>query len=351
MNSPLKLALLGVGHPHAPGMVKQILAHPDEFALAAVYDEHPEDWTERIDQWKDASPATHLCHDLDEALAQPIDAVVVEGAVVENVALAQAACEAGRPVLLEKPGGPDWQAYERLTRTAARKKRYVQMTYLFRYMAAIGELFQFAQAGHFGHIYEFRGRLPKELSLYDEHQQEFAQFAGGMFFEMGGHLIDFAVHLLGPPNQVHGILRHDHPSSKSLSTPRSMAPPGRASRTGEFIDNAVAVLEHEAAISILEVTALESAPNSRRIEVYGTEGAFVIPHLGSGHMANNATQAYWTWTQGQADWQHHAPPAATLQIRDLREFSAVLRGEKEPEFSAEHDACVQRTLLTVCGMR
>ncbi|MEX0865958.1 MAG: Gfo/Idh/MocA family oxidoreductase, partial [Pirellulales bacterium] len=297
-------------------------------------------WPERIDAWKDASPATHICHDLAAALAQPIDAVVVEGAVAENVALAQAAVEAGRSVLLEKPGGPDWQAYERLTKTAARQNAAIQMTYLFRYMAAIEALFQFAQAGHFGHIYEFRGRLPKELSLYTEHEQEFAQFGGGMFFEMGGHLIDFAVHLLGPPSKVHGVLRHD----------RSMAPQGRAS-SSKFIDNAVALLEHEAAVSILEVTALESAPNSRRIEVYGTEGAFVIPHLGSGHMANNATQDYWTWTKGQADWQHHAPAAATLQIRDLREFAAVLRGEKEPEYSAEHDSCVQRTLLEACGMR
>lgn len=333
MNQPLKLALLGVSHPHAPGMVKQILAHPDEFTLAAVYDEHLENATERIDQWKDASPDTHICHELAEALESGIDAVVVEGDVAENVALAEAAVEAGYSVLLEKPGGADWAAYERLTKLAEQKQAYLQMTYLFRYMAAIQALFQFATAGRFGHIYEFRGRLPKDLSLYAEHQQDFARFGGGMFFEMGGHLVDFAVHLLGPPSKVHPVMRHDHPVVE-----------------GPFIDNGVAILEHESAISILEVTALESAPDSRRIEVYGTEGAFVIPHLGSGHLANDATQDYWTWTQGDDQWQQHQPLAVTLQISDLREFSAVLRGEKEPDFSAEHDACVQRTLLDACEM-
>jgi len=128
-------------------------------------------------------------------------------------------------------------------------------------------------------------------------------------------------------------MRHDHPA-----------------HSGTFVDNGVAVLEHESAVSILEVTALESVPDCRRFELYGTEGALVIPHLGSGHLANQPTQDYLTWKRGETEWVRHAPPAATLQIRDLREFAAVVRGEKEPEFSAEHDLCVQRTLLQACGM-
>ena len=72
------------------------------------------------------------------------------------------------------------------------------------------------------------------------------------------------------------------------------------------------------------------APHSRRIEVYGTEGACVIPHLGSGHLANKNIQPIEVFRAGKPDWQTIELPAATLQIRDLREFAAVVAGKKAP---------------------
>ena len=95
---------------------------------------------------------------------------------------------------------------------------------------------------------------------------------------------------------------------------------------------------------------LEVAPHARRIEVFGTEGAIVIPHLGSGHLKNRNVQPVELYRVGQANWQTLEPPAATLQIADLREFAAVVAGKKRPDFSAEHDVAVQETLLRASGM-
>ena len=72
------------------------------------------------------------------------------------------------------------------------------------------------------------------------------------------------------------------------------------------------------------------APHSRRIEVYGTEGACVIPHLGSGHLANKNIQPIEVFRAGKPDWETIELPAATLQIPDLREFAAVVAGKKAP---------------------
>ena len=95
---------------------------------------------------------------------------------------------------------------------------------------------------------------------------------------------------------------------------------------------------------------MEVAPHSRRIEVYGTEGALVIPHLGSGHLANKNVQPIEVFRTGNAGWQPIELPAATLQIADLREFAAVAAGKKLPDFGMEHDLLVQETLLRSSGM-
>ena len=51
-----------------------------------------------------------------------------------------------------------------------------------------------------------------------------------------------------------------------------------------------------------------------------------------------------------ANWWGTNPDAQTLQIRDLREFAAVITGKKRPNFSFEHDLSVQETLLRASGM-
>jgi hypothetical protein len=101
---------------------------------------------------------------------------------------------------------------------------------------------------------------------------------------------------------------------------------------------------------LIEVPALEVAPHSRRIEVYGTRGACVIPHLGSGHLANRDVQPIEVYRAGEPDWRCIDLPARTLQISELREFAACVAGKKAPDYSMEHDLHVQEVLLRSCGV-
>src|SRR5262249_23069127 len=150
---------------------------------------------------------------------------------------------------------------------------HVQMLYLFRYMPAVQEMLQRARKKEFGAVYEFRARLPKDLREYKRFVAELAPYKGGMFFEMAGHGIDMMVAILGRPRQVTPFLAHHHTE-----------PPVN------YIDNGVAVFGFANAWGIIEIPALEIAPHSRRIEVYGTGGALVVPHLGSGHLKNRDLQ-------------------------------------------------------------
>jgi len=331
---PLRLGMLGMWHTHADGIVRQVAEHPDEFRLVGFWDSDSRLMAERQKQWSPRIKDLRLFDKPEALLAEPLDGVVVEGRVYENLKLARLALESGRPVMLEKPAGDKLEEYERLIDLAQRKHLRVQMIYLFRYMSAVQEMLRLARKEELGAVYEFRARLPKELGSYQRFVEELKPYKGGMFFEMAGHMIDLMVAILGKPQKVTGFLAHHH-----------------AEPPATYIDNGVAVCEYPRAWAILEVPSLEVAPYSRRFEVYGTKGACVIPHLGSGHLANRNVQAIETYRAGQSEWERRELPAATLQISDLREFAATIARKKEPDFSHEHDVTVQRVLLEACGMK
>lgn len=330
---PLKLAMLGMWHPHASGIVKQVAAYPEELQLVGFWDSDPKLAASRQEPWgKLLGGPIKLCERPEDVFKLGIDGIVTEGRVFENVGLAKLALEAGFPVMLEKPAGTNLRDFRALVDLAQKKHLRVQLIYLFRYMSAILEMLKRGKAGEYGRIYEFRARLPKPLHEYDLFVTDLGRYSGGIFFEMAGHMVDVMVSLLGKPKKITPFLAHHHPSA------------------GKFIDNGLAVCEFEHAFATLEVPALEVAPHSRRFEVYGTEGACVVPHLGSGHLSNKNVQPVEVFQKGMKDWQTLEPTAATLQIADLREFAAVLAGKKDPDYTLEHDLIVQETLLAASGM-
>ncbi len=329
---PIRLGMLGMWHTHADGIVRQVVEHPDEFRLVGFHDSDPEVIAARRQGWGQLISDFRVFDRPEDLLREPLDGVVVEGRVFENLRLARRALESGRPVMLEKPAGEDLDEFRRLIDLAQRKHLHVQMSYLFRYMSAVLETIGRVRRGEVGRIYEFRARLPKDLPSYDRYVRELGRYKGGIFFEMAGHVIDLMVALLGRPSSVTPFLAHHH------------------TKPGTFVDNGLAVFAFANAWGLIEVPALEVAPRGRRIEVYGTRGACVIPHLGSGHLANKDVQPIEVYREGEPEWRRIDLPASTLQISDLREFVGCIAGEKAPDYSMEHDLHVQEALLRSCGM-
>ena len=313
-------------------MVRQIAAHPDEFTLVGGWDPDARLAARRREEWRPTIDVP-MYESVEALLAEPLDGVVVEGIVADNLAHAREALRRGLPVLLEKPFGTDLAEARETFDLARRKGLHLQLAYLFRYMSAVEEMLTRARRGDIGHVYEFRARLPKDLNLYAEHVDTLGRYAGGIFFEMAGHVIDFMCSVLGRPREIQRLLGHHHPSAP-----------------GSFVDNGVALFRFDRALGIVEVPALEIVPDQRRIEIYGTDGALVIPHMGSGHLANDAVQPLDVWTRDAGRWERHDLKAAMLQIRDLREFAAVVRGAKRPNYTLEHDLMVQEALLAASGM-
>ncbi len=329
----LKLGMLGMWHSHASGVVREVAAHADEFRLVGFWDPEPDVVRDRSAQWKKLIPDLRLFDRPEDLLREPLDGVVVEGRVHENLKRARQALEAGFPVMLEKPAGTSLEEHRQLVELARRKHLHVQMIYLFRYMSATLEMLRRARSGELGDVYFFRARLPKLLAEYARFEEELKLYPGGIFFEMAGHVIDMMVAVLGKPKAVTPFLGHHH-----------------RTRPGSFADNGLAVFEYDHAWGVIEVPQLEVAPASRRIEVYGTKGACAIPHLGSGHLANKDIQPIEVYREGRPGWETLNLPAATLHTADLREFAACVARKKEPDYSLEHDLWIQDALLRASRM-
>lgn len=330
---PFRLGMLGMWHTHADGLVRQVAAHPKEFQLVAGYDPDPKVVARRRKAWTPLVGKPAIFDKPERLLKEKIDGILVEGRVFENVRLARLAVDAGKPVLLEKPAGDNLDDFRRLHDAAQRRHLHVQMAYLFRYMPAVQEMLQRVRKGELGRIYAFRARLPKDLPSYKRYVEELGRYKGGIFFEMAGHVIDMMIALLGRPRQTTPFLAHHHQGGPA-----------------DFIDNGLAVFAFAHAWGWVEVPALEVAPHSRRLEVYGSEGALVIPHLGSGHLANKNIQPVELYRAGKSNWNRLDLESRPLQISDLREFAACVTRKKQPDFSPAHDLAVQETLLRASGM-
>src|ERR1700686_4211530 len=245
---PLRLAMLGMWHTHADGIVRQIADHPKEFTLVGCYDREADVVARRRKQWEARLGKLNVFDKAEALGGEKIDGVVVEGRVHENLRLARLALDQGKPVMLEKPAGDDLDEFRRLIDQAQKKHVHVQMIYLFRYMTAVQEMLQRVRKKELGSIYHFHARLPKDLPSYKRYVEEVGRYKGGMFFEMAGHVIDMMIAMLGTPRRITPFLAHHHREG----------PEG-------FIDNGVAVFEYPNAWASVEVPALEVAPHARRL--------------------------------------------------------------------------------------
>src|SRR5262249_15100631 len=174
------------------------------------WDPDPKVVADRRTRWEPKLPNLRVFDTPERLLQEPLDGVVVESRVHENLKLARLALESGRPIMLEKPAGDKLDEFRKLQELAQRKHLHVQMIYLFRYMSAVQAMLARTKKGELGHIYEFRARLPKPLGEYQHFVEELQPYKGGMFFEMAGHVIDMMVAVLGRPKSVTGFLGHHH---------------------------------------------------------------------------------------------------------------------------------------------
>jgi predicted dehydrogenase len=157
-----------------------------------------------------------------------------------------------------------------------------------------------------------------------------AEYRGGIMFELGCHLIDLVVGILGAPKRVAPHVQHVAKSDDTLQ------------------DNMLAVFDYPRAIATVKSSALEVEGFARRhLTVCGTEGTFHIQPLDSPAVRVALSTARDKYRTG---YQDVALPKYERYLDDAADIARVIRGEKASDFSYDHDLAVQEAVLAACGL-
>jgi predicted dehydrogenase len=237
-----RVGILGAAHSHALEKFK-LLRESTDYELIGVCEE--------------AGPARESLAKLgakfisQDELLNRAEIVVVESAVRDHARLTQTALEADKHVHVEKPPATNMAEMQTLVALAREKNRLLQVGYMWRHHPGLNVILEAAKRGWLGEVYLVRATMNSFIDA--ARRPEWAEFKGGAMFELGCHLIDPVVRLLGAPLRVRPQLQR---------------------RGGDDLaDNCVALFNFAKAQAIITTAVLQ--PNSsahRFFEVLGTNG-------------------------------------------------------------------------------
>jgi predicted dehydrogenase len=235
---------------------------------------------------------------------------------------------AGLHVHIDKPAGESLPQYRRILETAAKKNLCVQMGYMFRYNPAVVLLRDLLKRGWLGEVFEVHAVMSKVLGPAE--RMALAPYRGGLMFELGCHVIDLVVGVLGAPGKVTPYPRHS------------------STRDDGLLDNMLAVFEYPTATATVNASALEvEGSQHRQLVVCGTEGTFQIQPF-----ENPSARVAFSIARGdyRKGYQDVTFPKYTRYVDDAADMARVIRGEKAADFTPRHDIAVQTALLTASGL-
>ena len=323
--SKVRCGVLGLGHAHALDVV-EVLKASEDFELAGVCEPDP---VVRADVEKSTALSGVTWLEQDELLRDDtVKMVAVESVVEKLLDYAHAAADARKHVHLDKPAGTSLSAFKALLDKLEQRDLLLQMGYMYRYNAGFDFARRAVREGLLGDVYRINGCIDTDYT--PEKRKRLAGRPGGMMFELGCHLLDMAMLMLGAPKKVTPFLRHDLKQDDNL------------------FDNTCAVFDYDTAMVVIESSAMRpNAFPTRRFEVCGTNGCVTVePHEPPTVRLNlrKARGEFKGCLQGITveDQPRH--------VRDFQDLARCIRGEARFVYSKKHDLDVQRALLRASGV-
>ncbi len=330
----LKMAQFGTKHGHAKGVFEVMSAHP-EVEMKGIYEPDTVRREQLIASGDPTWANANWFDDASEMLDDPeIVAISSEGANRESLGQTEQIIAAGKHAFYDKPAGDDYQRFERIVEEAKRKNLLIQMGYMFRNHDGFERIANWARSGFLGHVFQVRAHMSTwipEIAPDNDVQGRIglSHHRAGILYDLGGHMLDQVVWLLGRPNRVTSFMQN------------------AASETREFMDNTLTVLEYPRAIATVDIAAMEPRPMARRFEVYGTEGSAIMePMEPADTLKLTLENAKGEYPEGVSEIELEARPR---YVASFASFVRNLNGETEPERSLDHELLVQETLMRVTG--
>jgi predicted dehydrogenase len=319
---PIRIGQIGTKHAHAAGQLEMLRACADYEVVGVV--EPDEARRKKVEKDKAYAGLPWLT---EEQLLNTtgLQAASVETDVGDLLNTAEKVVNAGLHLHLDKPAGESLEQFKRILDTATSKKRLVKMGYMFRYNPGFDLAVKAVREGWLGEISVIHAEMSKFMD--DAGRAEMLPYKGGSMFELGCHVIDSVVRLLGKPEKV--------------------SPHVRRGKDG-WADNMLAVLDYPRATATVRSSMIEVQGGARRqFVVCGNMGTVEILPLEAPVVRLMLDRPRGEYKKGI---QTVKVPNLPRYAADWVDFAKAIREEKAWEFTPEHDLAVQETVLRASGM-
>ena len=318
---------IGTRHAHASGKVGTMRTFSDDYDVVGVVEPDKE---RRAMLEKQAAYRGVTWMSEEQLLNTPgLQLVCVETEVKDLLDTAQRCIGENLHIHLDKPAGESLPQFQKVLSAATSKQRVVQMGYMFRYNPAFQFLYQAVGQGWLGDIFETHAVISKTVGASTRRQ--LAAYPGGSMFELGCHLIDAVVATLGKPDQVTPYIRRTRPNEDSLA------------------DNQLAVLEYPRATATVRSALVEVDGGRRRqMVVCGDQGTIAIRPLEPPQLSLTLAKPQGKFSAGTHPVSLRKPGGR--YDGDFMDLAQIIRGEKSPDYSVQHDLAVQEAVLRASGL-
>lgn len=321
----IKVGQIGVGHPHAGGKMQAFRKSP-EYEVVGVVEPDPQ-----LRKYAEGTGIYKGLPFLTEEQLLNIDglqAVAVETQVPDLLNTAETCIAAGKHIHLDKPAGFSLPHFKKILDQAAQKHLLLQMGYMYRYNPGIVLLRDLLEKGWLGEPFEVHTVISKKMDQASRAKLE--PQPGGMMFELGCHVIDLVVQILGRPDKVTPYAQHASQIDDRLQ------------------DNMLAVFEYPRALATVKSSCNEvNGFHRRHIVVCGSAGTFHLQPFGRPAATLTLETARGNYRKGA---QEIAFDGYRRYEDDVADMARIIRREKDMDFSYQHDYDVQESVLKASGL-
>jgi predicted dehydrogenase len=253
---PLRVGLIGYGLAGSAFHAPLVEAVPG-LTLASVVTSNPE----RAAEARSSYPHAQILPTADDlfAAADAHDLAVVAAPNRHHVPLALGAVDAGLHVVVDKPLAANVADAQRLADAAAARGLVASVFHNRRWDGAFMTLRRLVGEGALGELLRLESRFDRWRPEVDQSKWREGggpEDAGGVLFDLGPHLIDQALDLLGPARSVYAEVRRLRPGAR-------------------VDDDVFLALEHSSgALSHLSATMLAAQPGPQ-LRALGSRAAYI----------------------------------------------------------------------------
>ncbi len=315
----LRIGFLGAAYSHAAPKLALLRDHPD-FELVGVWEDDP--------QVRDQVAGQGIALLARDDLLARSEVVAVESPVPDHARHARIALEAGKHVHLEKPPSLEMDEFRLVVELARRKRLVLQGGYQYRYHPAFEAVLDAVRGGLLGDVYMVRAMMNNQLAA--DRRVEWGRYPGGVIYELGSHMVDAIVRLLGKPDNVTPFLFTHGPQDDS------------------FKDNTLAVLEYPRAIATISCATFQPSSGAyRAFEVLGTGGTATIRPIEPPELTIDLVRAAGPYRAGlnRQEW-----PDWRRFVGDFLDLAAAVRGQRPLSVTLDQELDIHETLLRASRM-